>query len=175
LKKTYVFFKVDANDSIGTGHLFRCRLLARGLRRYGVNSIFLTFSTSPALLSELIFEGFEVKSLSTEESKDPEAILKYVKEYQNSESILVVDSDGPAFYTEDFQHEVRCSDTRLMMITFKHEHHYLADLIHNQSLVALRQEYPVEGYTKLLLGPRYAILADGGQNESDKKSYYRFN
>lgn len=157
------FFRVDASREIGTGHLFRCRLLARRLRKQGASATFLTGTTHSSLLRELEMEGFEVYTLAAQEAIDPDGILARIGNRKSQGGILVIDSDLPSFYATGFQHRIRQSGLRLMMIAFRHDCQFVADLVHNQNLLALEHDYAVEPHTTLLLGPRYAILADAFQ------------
>jgi UDP-2,4-diacetamido-2,4,6-trideoxy-beta-L-altropyranose hydrolase len=159
-----VFFRVDANRRIGTGHFVRCRLLARELRRWGASATFLTSTTHCSLLRELEMEGFAVKTLAAQESMDPNAILDKIGDWKAQGALLVIDSDTSSFYATESQQCIRRSGLRLMMITFRHDCHFVADIVHNQNLLALEHDYAIEPHTTLLLGPRYAILADAFQH-----------
>lgn len=164
-----VFFRVDANENIGTGHLVRCRLLARELRTRGVHSTFLSAETHSSWLRALETEGFRLKKLSTREATNPDAVLATSSKVEDSNTLLVIDTGLPSFYKVDFQQHVRRNGLKLMMITFRHDCHFAADIVHNQNLLALDHEYSVEPYTKLLLGPRYAILADDFRRLAGKR------
>jgi UDP-2,4-diacetamido-2,4,6-trideoxy-beta-L-altropyranose hydrolase len=159
-----VFFRVDANREIGTGHFMRCRLLARKLRGRGASATFLTNATHSSLLRELETEGFTVRRLAAQEAADPNAILAKIGDRRSPGSLLVIDSNLSSFYSTNSQQCIRRSGLRLMMITFRHDCHFVADIVHNQNLLALEHDYAVESYTTLLLGPRYVILADAFQH-----------
>lgn len=52
-----VFFRVDGNQEIGSGHFIRCRLLARALREAGAPASFVTSTPECMLVHELCGEG----------------------------------------------------------------------------------------------------------------------
>jgi len=158
-----VFFLVDGNEEIGMGHLIRCRLLARKFRELGGFCTFLTSVTNISLLQALQTEGFGVKTLSSRQAKDPNSVLAKIGDQGSLTRMLVVDSHISDFYETDFQHSIRRGGLLLMMITFIHDYHFVADVVHNQNLLAFQHDYNIEPYTNLLLGPVYAILADAFQ------------
>ncbi|MBA3564601.1 MAG: UDP-2,4-diacetamido-2,4,6-trideoxy-beta-L-altropyranose hydrolase [Gammaproteobacteria bacterium] len=154
----WAYFRVDANARIGSGHLARCRLLAGELMRHGIRCTFLIESTPESLRRSLEAEGHPVVRLPPERSVDAE----YLAETFASDGfpLLVVDSDAPEFYEANWQQSIRTRGIWLMMMTFRHDCHFSADLVLNQNLLALYQRYSTEPHAELLLGPRYAMLAD---------------
>ena len=69
-----VFFRADADRRIGTGHIARCRCLARGLLKRGVPSTFLVAGPSSPVTESLEREGFEVLTLSEGPSDEAVAL-----------------------------------------------------------------------------------------------------
>ena len=59
---TQIFFRCDASLHIGSGHVMRCRTLARELRRRGAEITFLC-RRQPGDLIELLEQEFQVLSL----------------------------------------------------------------------------------------------------------------
>lgn len=166
-----VFFRADANRLIGTGHIARCRCLARGLRKQGVASSFLMAGGKSPVTVSLEQEGFEVFTLHEEESADADALVKRISSRGPRRSLLVVDSPLPSFYAGDFQEGIRSRGVRLMMIAFQSEGHFAADAVHNQNLLALEEDYSAEPHTRLLLGPRYVILDERFSKLRGSRSY----
>ncbi len=166
---TQAFFRVDGNREIGTGHLSRCHLLARKLQVEKVPSTFLISETDRLLLERLEREGFGVEVLRGQNAVEADAILGRITCRRSENTLLVVDSSLPNFYTLDFQQHIRQGGVRLMIITFRHDCHFISDIVHNQSLLALGQRYSAAPYTRLLLGPRYTILDDAFYNVAKKQ------
>ena len=153
-----VFFRADADRLIGTGHIARCRYLARGLLKRGVPSTFLVAGPSNPVTESLEREGFEVLALPKGPSDEAVALAAAISASGADRTLLVVDSPLPSFYTGGFQEGIRSRGVRLMMIAFRSEGHFAADAVHNQNLIALEEGYSAEAHTRLLLGPRYVIL-----------------
>lgn len=153
-----VFFRADANRLIGTGHIARCRCLARALRKQGVASSFLMAGGKSPVTESLEQEGFEVLALHERESADPDALVKRISSRSSRRTLLVVDSPHAPFYARSFQDGIRSNGLRLMLIAFRSEGDFAVDALHNQNLLALEETYPTEPHTRRLLGPRYVIL-----------------
>ena len=121
------------------------------------------------MLQELRADDLTVQTLVPQETANPDAILAEVSHLSNIATLLVVDSYIPNLYNADFQNQIRRSGMKLMMITIRNDTHFVADIVHNQNLLALKLDYSVESYTKLLLGPRYAIIDDSFMSLSRKR------
>jgi UDP-2,4-diacetamido-2,4,6-trideoxy-beta-L-altropyranose hydrolase len=85
-------------------------------------------------------------------------------------TVLVVDDHREAFYASDFQQGIREAGFRLVMITFRHDVRFAADIVHNQNLLALEHDYGVADHTRLLLGPRYAVLDDAYRHPRSERA-----
>jgi UDP-2,4-diacetamido-2,4,6-trideoxy-beta-L-altropyranose hydrolase len=153
-----VFFRADADRLIGTGHIARCRCLARGLMKQGVPSSFLMAGAASPVTESLEREGFEVLTLPEGPSGEAGALAAIILASGADRRLLIVDSPRTSFYSGDFQEGIRSRGVRLMMIVFRSEGHFAADAVHNQNLLALEESYSAEAHTRLLLGPRYVIL-----------------
>ena len=157
----HIFFRVDANPKIGTGHLVRCRILARKLQKAGAKCTFLLKETPKFYEEQLQKQGFGVVFLSPSTAISSQELADLMHKESDSKDILfLTDSDEEIYYTSDFQQQIRNSGIKLMMITFKHEMPFYADIIHNQNLLALEYDYQVASYTKCLLGTKYVIFKE---------------
>jgi UDP-2,4-diacetamido-2,4,6-trideoxy-beta-L-altropyranose hydrolase len=154
-----VAFRADAGPEIGSGHLIRCRLIARVLRHEGISCEFITSTPSNALVTELFDEGFTVHSMAEQSEAEPEQILTTLEE-PGDRYLVVVDSHREAFFRERFQKRLASSKGRWMMITITDDVFYRADIVHNQNLLALNQDYDCAEHVTRLLGPEYAVLDD---------------
>ena len=59
-----VIFRCDASQSIGTGHLARCKVLARSLKRRGCRVVFFCRDHPDSLHCEILRDEFECITLS---------------------------------------------------------------------------------------------------------------
>lgn len=142
-----LFIRADSDETMGTGHVMRCLALGQAWRDAGGEVVFLTACTSAALQARMRREGFCVRP--PEDAGFPPAA-------DDHGAWLVL--DGYHFESE-YQQRARQTGHRLLVIDdMAHLPHYYADAVLNQNTCAERYSYPREPYTRLLLGPSYALL-----------------
>lgn len=171
-----VFFRVDANRQIGTGHLVRCQILARKLKQIGMKCTFLLHKTPTFYEEKLKQEKFEVIYLSVLTMKYAENLSQLIHNHSHyPNNLLLIDSDEDFYYTAEFQEKIRFSRIKLMMITFRYREPFYADIIHNQNLLAFEYEYKTAPHTQRLFGTQYAILKEGYKtlNLSARRKVFR--
>src|SRR5271166_5542094 len=150
--------RADAGLKMGTGHVMRCLALAQGWRHEGGEVIFAVAESTPALDDLLRSKEIEITRIegvpgSAEDARNTLEIARgrgadwfvvdgyhfdahYQKQLQNFRPVLTVDDNGLL-------------------------DHYATELILNQNAHAGAQMYShVSPNTKLLLGPRFALLRD---------------
>jgi spore coat polysaccharide biosynthesis predicted glycosyltransferase SpsG len=149
------YFRVDANNMIGIGHLVRSEILADELSKNNYQINFLCRSIPKNYTDSLKSKNYQVSILSTSESEQ-DVLLDVIE--KKDQSLLIIDSDIEEFYTKNFQLSIRNNGIKLMIITFYHKCHFYADIILNQNIMALSQSYSTEDYTVKLLGPKNVIL-----------------
>ena len=152
IKNCYI--RVDANSTIGTGHLVRTEILADELKKNNINITFICNTIPKNYKTQLLKKNYTVFTISP--IKNEYNTISSIITLPNS--LLIIDSDNPEFYTSEFQTSIRQRNIKLMMITFFHQHHFFADIILNQNIMALSQTYSCEPHTIQLLGPQYVIL-----------------
>jgi len=143
--------------AFGFGHLMRCLALAQAWNDRGGQTTFIMALDTPAVETRLRAEGNQIEKLSTRPgSVDDAAKTASLARKLNADWTVL---DGYQFGAE-YQHDVRAMKTPLLVIDDNsHASHYYADLILNQNLHASEEMYKNrEGYTSLLLGPRYTLL-----------------
>jgi UDP-2,4-diacetamido-2,4,6-trideoxy-beta-L-altropyranose hydrolase len=156
-----LIIRADASPVMGTGHVMRCLALAQawqdGADLEGANCIFAMVEPMPSLEQRLRSEGFEVVALSAlPGSMEDAAQLTELARKRDARWIVV---DGYQFATE--YHRTLKGAGRRVLVVDDHGHTgaYFADLVLNQNLGAKEGFYDRrEPDTKLLLGPRYAML-----------------
>jgi len=151
-----VFFRVDGNEEIGSGHFVRCRLLARALREAGALSSFVTSTPECMLVHELYDEGFDVLQVSKELASSSEALVGLLGHPDGT--LVVVDDNREGFYTREFFESLRRHGFKVMLISFKPEFYDVVDVYLNQNLLALEYSFPTARDAHLLLGPHYAVM-----------------
>ncbi len=165
-----IYIRVDANSTIGTGHLVRTEILADELSKDNLRINFICKNIPNNDISRLENKAYTVSVIDQEKS-ELESILPIIRK----RSIVIIDSDNPEFYTKNFQTNIRRNDIKLMMITFYHEHHFYADIVLNQNIMALGQEYSSEIYSEKLLGPEYVILKNDYRLITKNLSQHKFS
>jgi UDP-2,4-diacetamido-2,4,6-trideoxy-beta-L-altropyranose hydrolase len=132
----------DAGTAIGTGHLMRCLALAQACQDDGGSAAFFSHGLTPALAERLQRENFE---LLTSDDGSHAADWIVVDGYQ---------------FDSDYQSRIANSGRRLLWIDDEaHAAPYAATLVLNQNLHAHPDLYRERAAsTRLLLGPRYALL-----------------
>ncbi|NOZ33900.1 MAG: hypothetical protein GXO80_01200 [Chlorobi bacterium] len=164
------YIRVDANSTIGTGHLVRTEILADKLAEKNINICFICNTVPENYQRKLILKNYKVLNVAGGNS-ELNQIMKIVTETTNN--ILIIDSDKEEFYSEIFQTKIRKTGTKLMMITFYNKYHYYADIILNQNIMALSQKYSCEDYTLKLLGPENVILNNAYRNILQNPEKYK--
>jgi len=149
--------RADASIAMGTGHVMRCLALAQGWQDAGGNVVFAMAQSTPAVDARLRSEGMEVVRL-----KDLPNALEDAREiaalaYARDAACVVV--DGYQFDSE-YQRNLKNAGLKLLFVDDLGQcKHYFADLVLNQNVHATENMYHHrEAYTRLLLGPRYAML-----------------
>ncbi len=150
-------FRVDASEQIGAGHLMRCLTLAGALRKSGWRARFVLGAASPAL--DRLLDGFEVTRLENpaggaEDAEQIGALAEHL-----GAAWMVVDHYGlgPEWETTVREHAVKV----LAIDDLGRPHR--CDMLLDQNYhpdPAARYQGKVPSETRLLLGPRYALLRE---------------
>jgi UDP-2,4-diacetamido-2,4,6-trideoxy-beta-L-altropyranose hydrolase len=139
-----LFIRADADPTIGTGHVMRCLALGQAWRDAGGEVVFSTACEPPELRARLRSEGLLIHP--------PNAL----EDFGENGCWLVL--DGYQFEAED-QRRARYGGRRVLAIDDMAQlPRYYADVVLNQNIGAERSQYSCEPYTRLLLGPSYALL-----------------
>lgn len=152
-----LLLRADATAEIGTGHAMRCLALAQAWQQRCGRAIFATAGMLPAIEERLRCENIQVEKLrfggGTRE--DGDATVELAQRH-SAEWIV---ADGYQFSPE-YQHGMRAHGGKLLFIDDTGEgSHYFADVVLNQNIHARVESYSKrEPYTRLLLGPRFAML-----------------
>ena len=152
-----LLIRADASPTIGTGHVMRCLALAQAWQDAGGHVTFLSTEVPRLLRERLNGENLPVSVLA-----EPCGSMADARHTANlAEEIdcewVVVDGYGfGAEYQRELKHaglKVFCVDDNPLAGP------YVADIVLNQNLHAKEEDYGERAsYTRLLLGPRYALL-----------------
>ena len=151
-----VIFRTDGNSQIGLGHVIRSCALAQMLNKNGFYCQFVIKDPIQMLINEISNSGSEIIVISTKCTiqSELESIFKLI---QNNKDIVVL--DGYSF-DENYQKTIKSRGVKLACIDDIHSVHFVADAIINHSGGIDPQLYSTETYTRLYLGPSYALLRE---------------
>jgi UDP-2,4-diacetamido-2,4,6-trideoxy-beta-L-altropyranose hydrolase len=142
---------------MGTGHAMRCLALAQLWQDERRAVVFAMADSTQAVTARLRDSGAEVVSLSVPAGGPDDAAQTSDLAAGRNASWVVV--DGYQFGAA-YQKSLKNAGVKLLFIDDNgHAEHYAADLLLNQNVHAREALYGNrEPYTRLLLGPRYALL-----------------
>lgn len=137
--------RVDAGHQIGLGHLIRCISLAHMIKDV-FNTSFYMLEPPESVLDILQKEGFLVNTISHE--------IEYL-ECLNDADLSILD----AYHLDtEYQKQVRQKGSLLVCVDDLHDQYFVADIIINHAPGITCSDYSKEHYSKLYLGPEYALL-----------------
>lgn len=145
MAKPKVFFRCDANSSIGMGHLIRSSALADMISKH-FEITFLTLNTPEDLLIKYVNKEYKSEKLNSE--------AEVTKKVSPNE-ILVL--DGYDFDSE-YQKNIKKSGIKIVYIDDLKSFEYSADVIINQAEDVKQEEYRTVTRPIFCLGPQYALL-----------------
>lgn len=157
-----IFIYCNGNSIIGAGHFWRSFNIAIELKEEGIKSCFLSNSLADNLKDKL--EEFGIKHIFIDNIKVDTfiSVIRNESTYGLSNEhkpMLIIDSDDSELYSESFQDGIMISGVLLMIITVNPNFNYKANLLLNQNVASLHQNYKTEIYTKKLFGPKFFIFS----------------
>src|SRR3990172_3162889 len=144
--KRTVVIRAGGGQAIGLGHVTRCLALAEELIDRGMTVTFLTRTPERPVLERMERARCGVERLDG--SEEPSAL-------GGRAAFVVVDLYG---VTPAYQEAIRSAGARLLVVDDVARSPVVADLLLNQNLGVEAATYSVAPHTRVLLGPRYALL-----------------
>jgi len=151
-----LLIRADASVRIGTGHVMRCLSLVQAWQDAGGHPVFAMAASTPAIVERLRRESVRVITMEVNGLTDDAIQLATLAKSHNAAWVVV---DGYQFESDYFR-ELKDAGLAVMHIDdLVRPMHYAADLVLNQNLHAESSSYDDrQPATRLLLGPRYALL-----------------
>ena len=152
-----LLFRTDASVAMGTGHAMRCLALAQAWIDSGRRAAFAMAEATPSIQKRLASERCEALAISAKAGDLEDAKQTIALAHQARSEWIVV--DGYQF-TFEYQSALKAAGYKVLFLDdYGHASRYSADLVLNQNVCAREALYASrEAYTRLLLGPRYALL-----------------
>jgi UDP-2,4-diacetamido-2,4,6-trideoxy-beta-L-altropyranose hydrolase len=152
-----LIIRADASIAIATGHVMRCLALAQTWQDAGGTVVFAMAESTPAIDRRLRFEGMEIVQLEASPNSPQDAReLSALARHRLATWIVV---DGYRFDSE-YQRLLKNAGLKLLLVDDLGQcERYSADLVLNQNVHASEPIYVSrEAHTRVLLGPRFAML-----------------
>ncbi|NOS67203.1 MAG: UDP-2,4-diacetamido-2,4,6-trideoxy-beta-L-altropyranose hydrolase [Candidatus Peribacteraceae bacterium] len=148
-----IIFRTDASTEIGTGHVMRCIALAQTMKDAGDDVTFV----SAGLEERLKKEEMEAMGIAAKPYDDEDARETARHAKQTGAEWVVVDGYD---FGADYQAALKREGVKVLFLDdYGHAGSYCADIVLNQNVSAREEWYKKKGpETRLLLGPRYAML-----------------
>lgn len=159
-----LYFRVDANNVIATGHLMRCLSIADAARDYGIESVFITADEgSQVVLESRGYENVVLHSSWNDLDKEISQLSELIK--QNQVNKLIVDS---YYVTEKYL----ASLSKLTEVTYIDDLHMFDYPVANIICYAnyYKKLYPIlDSNINYYLGCEYVPLRKEFANKPQKK------
>ena len=156
-----IFFRVDAGEFFGSGHVMRCLALAQAWKRLGGNVIFGVAQGIDVIVDRLVSEGMQVLQIPCgveREGEDAGFVKRFVSRRRDLFAVVV---DGYHFGARYIKIVKETGKKVLCIDDYGHASQYVADWILNQNIYAMENFYAArEPGTTLLLGLEYALLRE---------------
>jgi UDP-2,4-diacetamido-2,4,6-trideoxy-beta-L-altropyranose hydrolase len=144
-----VVFRADGNEQIGLGHFTRCLAIADMIKDQFDCSFALSVPSNHQILS---LENAGVGLIKLPAGNEHYAAFL---EALTGNEIVVLDN---YFFDTNYQQAIKDKGSRLVCINDIPERHYKADVVINHGGDIYKDDYSVEAYTLLFLGPQYSLL-----------------
>lgn len=167
-----VVFRVDASDSIASGHVARCLTLAAALRRRGAECIFISREVSGHLFSAVVGAGFEQRVLPGQgELLAPHQAGVVVRQAlidDALDTINALDGERPRWLVidhyaidDEWERLLQPHVDEILVIDDLADRAHHCDVLLDQNFSSVGEERYVglvREDTRLFCGPRYALL-----------------
>lgn len=170
-----VFFRVDANEVIATGHMSRCRTVAAKVEKLGCDVAFIVSDKrSMKMLEDTEYEKICLDTSWDDMAYEVGKVTNILLD--NPDSTLVIDS----YYAYNSYVEALNCYCRTVVFDDLFEEKYQADVIINYNLYSSLFDYSVrygkEGHrVQLLLGGDFVPLRDEFRIAAKPRTYQHFD
>ncbi|MCK4677198.1 MAG: hypothetical protein KAT48_03625 [Bacteroidales bacterium] len=168
--KQTIFFKAEANNQVGEGHLHRCILLADECMKAGFGVGFIFADSSISSIEKAIKLGYKIHIITKQHQLDSETYLEFVPKY----SLILFDTDNPIFYTGELISNLRINNIKTACFTISDLNEISTDILINPNIISKTHTYLTPKTTKKLLGPKYLIFNKEYRAINTKKKTFNY-
>ena len=141
---------VSANSTIGFGHLKRSLVLADEFRNNGIEVQFVLFSTPLQIVTA------NIKNYHYQLFDSQDELVNFVLSLPAS--FFIIDSDSTYFSSQAFNASLAQKQSRSLIVTINNKIKHYNDVLFNQNLMSLYQDFQTQETCELILGPQYFIF-----------------
>ena len=147
-----IYIRVDGNNFIGYGHVFRCLSLAEMIYEI-CDPVFVLQNSTDFIVSQIKNSNFQIIQIPHFDNLVSEAEYLNLNVYDDGCTVIL---DGYQ-YTSEYQKELKLKNKFLICIDDLHQIHFYADVIINQAESVNKDEYSIESYTKVCTGYQWVL------------------
>tara|TARA_B100000963_G_scaffold347027_1_gene352892 strand:+ start:26 stop:1033 length:1008 start_codon:yes stop_codon:yes gene_type:complete len=151
-----ILIRVDASEKIGSGHFFRCFLLAKSLKNNNNNIHFLSSNLNNEYKKKLIKENFFLHKLNNKKNSlknDINQTISKIKKINKDINLMIVDNYKINYFWET---KIKRYVKKILVIDdFEKKHNCDFYLNYNKNKI---KNFFLPKFCLKLVGPKYAIL-----------------
>lgn len=146
MKQIRIIVRVDANSTIGFGHLTRCCSIVSAVEG-NFDFHFYSFDNLHQTISNILSnQTFKFQQIDSDET--------FLDVIQKNDIVII---DGYSF-SSDFQEKIKANHAKLIFIDDLQSIHTFADIVINPTPGIQSEKYKSEIYTQFFIGLHYAML-----------------
>ena len=156
--------RADGSQNLGLGHVMRCLAFAQGLRKTGVESLFVTRNYEQKIAEIIHRHKFDIEPMPTKHGFKEDLRMTSELATQHTATLIITDLCNSntlpnlAGYSEYLQ---GLKDTGMFLITIDdlNKIAFPSDIVVNPNYGAEKMDYPPQACgTRFLLGPAYFLF-----------------
>lgn len=157
------FFKAEANNVVGAGHLHRCISIAREIEKRGFQVSFIFSNSNKSEISKIKAIGWDIHQIDSNDELNAEKYLPFIPEG----SFLLFDTDDSKFYSGDLIKKLRQRNVVTACYTITDKYPIDTDILINTNVVSATHHYITPAYTTQIIGAKYLIFNQQFRNNNE--------
>ncbi len=155
-----IYFRADANDLIGGGHVMRCLGLAQFFRSQGAHPVLIARKSGAPAIREWTSNDLEVRYIDVPIGCSQSEVPQVIDQVNALRSDPIMILDGYDFHG-DYMSRLKSSGFKLVTLDDVAKKEILSDMVVNPNVGAHSNfSYSESRVGRMLLGEQYAILRE---------------